>query len=153
GRDRRPRAQRFDATSLAAIALRATVVDGNVSSLGGTAGAAVIDGAVEHDPGADAGAQGRVKNIAVTNAGTPERFRQSGGIGVIVDARSHTERALGLGGEGEIAPAGYVRRIQHDTRLWIERARRADADAFHHTALVEQRGDRLADCRKSPGCI
>src|ERR1700733_12286332 len=67
--------QRFDAAKLAASAAGAAIVNRHVATLGGGTGAAVIDAAIEHNPGSDARADGGAKDISIAAARPPQSFR------------------------------------------------------------------------------
>ena len=70
--DRGAGGERLDAAELAAAAARSAVIDGHVSALGGAAGAAVIDLAVEDNAGADSGAERCVENVGVLPCPAPQ---------------------------------------------------------------------------------
>jgi hypothetical protein len=54
------------------------IVDGDVSAFGGGAGAAMIDPLIENNAGANASAEGSVKNRFVAFAGAPDGFGEAG---------------------------------------------------------------------------
>ncbi len=71
----------------------------------GGSGAAVIQAAVEDDAGADAGAEGGVEHIAIACARSPQRFGETGCIGVVVEFHRQRIQPLGLASQRKIAPA------------------------------------------------
>lgn len=91
-------AQGFDAAALSAAADWAVVVDGDVTTFGGAACAAVIDLAIENDAGSDAGAQRGVENVAIADACAPDGFGQGGGVAVVIHARGEAENAMDFSG-------------------------------------------------------
>src|SRR4029077_3269749 len=91
----------------------------------------VVDAPVEYDSGPDARAERGIKHVAKTYASAPDCFSESRGIRVIVNFRANVEGTLHLRGQGKIAPAGQIRRIQHYSANWIERSWRADTASRH----------------------
>lgn len=69
--DRRTRRQRLDAAQLAASTARAVIVDCVVTAFRGGAGAAMINAAIENNPGSNAGTDGGAENIAKAASRTP----------------------------------------------------------------------------------
>ncbi len=79
----------FDATSLAAIAQRAAIVDAHVPAFTRRSSLAVVYRVVEDDPASDSSADGRVENVAKPARRAPASFREGSSIGIVVD--SHRE--------------------------------------------------------------
>jgi len=100
-----------------------------VSAFRGTAGAPVINAAVENNSRPDPGAERGIEHVAKSHARAPDCFGQCRGIRVIVDLRTNVEGALHFRSQGKIPPAWQVRRIQDHTANWIERSGRANSDS------------------------
>jgi len=112
-----------------------------VAALCGAASPSVIDAPVENNSGADTGAERGIEDIAKSDACAPDGFGESGGVGVVVDFRSHVEDSLHFGGERKIVPARQVGRIQHDSTNGIERTGSANADSGERVAGLRLRGE------------
>ena len=154
-----PEARASMQPSLPHAAARAAIVDGDVAALRRRSGAAVIDAAIEHNPGADPSADRGAENVSITSARTPQGFCQCRGIAVIVDSNRQTISFRYSVGQREIAPARQVRRINHDAGPRIERARSADPDAgdsspgFRVAGRRADRVDRGSHSSQTGGCI
>ena len=105
------------------------VVDGHVPALGGAAGASVMDLAIQDDARSNAGAERGVEDVGVALARTPKDFGEPRRIGIVIHLRRDAKDAPGFGSQRESAPAGHVRRIEHDAGSGVQRAGRAQSDA------------------------
>src|SRR6266536_939775 len=83
--ERRPGGHRLQAAKVAAVARVAVGVDGHVPDLGAEPGASPVDAPVEHQPAADASADGQQHHVVAAGAGAVARLRPGGGVGVVVD--------------------------------------------------------------------
>src|ERR1700739_120094 len=103
--NRRTRRQRFDASALAAAAKRAMIVDAHVSTFAGGTSIAMVDAAVEHNAGANAGSDRGIENVIESAGRAPSSFREGGGVCVII----HFHGDAILGGDpvsqGKVPPA------------------------------------------------
>jgi len=116
-----------------------------VAAFRGASGATVVDAAVENNSRSDAGAEGGVEDVAKSDACAPDGFGESGGVGVVVDFRSHVEDSLHFGGERKIVPARQVGRIQHDSTNGIEWTGSANPDSGERVAGLRLRGEHRVD--------
>src|SRR6185312_9515416 len=120
--DRRTTRQNFNASRLAASANGPAVVNADVAALARRPGASMIDAPDEDDSGADTGSDSHINNIVVPAPGAPPDFRQRRRICIVVHLYRKIAPASDFCGKRKIPPAGNIRRINNDSRLWIERA-------------------------------
>ena len=99
-----------------------------MASFGGSSGATAVKAAIEDDPRTNSRADRRVEDVLVAAAGTPQSFRQSGGIGVVVYLHGYAIPARDLGGQRKITPARQIGWIDNHTGMGIQRTRRTDTN-------------------------
>jgi|SRR5579859_105723 len=76
--------ERLDASALAASALDSAKIDADVPAFARCSRSSVKDFSIEHNAGADSGSDGCVEDILKSVSCAPDRFRQSRGVGVVV---------------------------------------------------------------------
>src|SRR5581483_7894006 len=135
--------ERFDAAKLATFATRAAVVNTHMPAFAGSAGAGRVVLSIHQDGGSDPGTYCGVEDVSVTATGTPESLGQSGDIGIIIQFDGDPIDARHFCGQGEIAPAGQVWRIQHDAGFRIQRSRRTDSYALYQSGRSPGFRDQL----------
>src|ERR1700675_2085611 len=101
-----------------------------MSAFAGRSRASTINVSIQHDGGPDAGAHGDVEHFLITASGSPQRFRQPGSVGVVLNPDRHAISFAYLGTQRKISPAGEIRRVQHDSGLRVQRAGSADSDSL-----------------------
>src|SRR5207248_8759282 len=106
--------QGFDTAGLSASAARAAVVDGHVAAFCGGASASMIDASIKNNTGPDARAERGVEDIAVAATRAPQCFGKRGGIGIVIDLYRYAINLGDLRSKMKVAPAGKIRRIDHD---------------------------------------
>ena len=110
---------------------RAAIVDAHVAAFARGARVAVIDAAIENNAGANARSDRGVENVAEPAGRAPARFRQRGGVGVVVHFDGHAILRRDSLGQRKIPPAGKIRRIENHPGLRVEGPGGADADALN----------------------
>src|SRR5580692_4926085 len=121
-----------------------------MSTFARCASVAVVDAAIENDAGADARSNRGIEDVVKSTSRSPTGFGQSRGVGIVVYFNRHVIHLRDLVCQGKVAPAGKIRRIEHDTSFRVEWTRGADADAVKSAVRygccghgINRRGDRL----------
>ncbi len=135
--DRGTRRQCFNAAAFPAIAKRTAAIDPKMAAFRRSARSSMINAAVKNNSCTDTGTNARVKDVWIATACTPLGFRQSGGIGVVIDFNVDVIKTAHLLGQRVVMPDGEIWRIDDDAGVRIQRPRRAYANCFN---LILRRG-------------
>src|SRR5713226_7121246 len=129
--DRRTRRQRFDAAAFPTIAKRTAAVDSEMAAFPRGAGPSMINAAVKNDSCTDTGANACVKDVPIATPRAPLGFRQSRGIGVVIDPDMNVIKSPHLLGQRVVMPDREIWRIDDDPGMRIQWPWRANADCFN----------------------
>src|SRR6516164_3707868 len=101
-----------------------------------SAGATKIQLGVVGDRSAYTRANGGIEHALVAQAGSPQRFRQPGSVGVVVYVGRKVVGIPDFGGQRKISPARKIRRVQDCAALRIDRPGRDEANAADVSARI-----------------
>src|ERR1700685_2764578 len=145
-RYRWPSSQNFDAARLAASASRTVVIDTHMSTFARSAGTPVVNPLVAHYASANSSPDGRVEDVVKTAPRAPYGLGQRRRVGIVLDLYGHVIDFRHLRSEGEISPARNIGRIDDNSRMRVQRSRRADTNSTNPGAsfrvLGKEEGDR-----------
>src|SRR5260370_1629059 len=144
--DRRPCRQCFDAAAFPAIAKRTVSIGSEMPSFRGGTRSSMINASVKNDSCTDAGANAGIKDVSVATSRTPLGFRQSSGIGVVIDFDRNAIKTAHLLGQRVVMPDREIRRIYDDAGIRIQRPGRAYADGAK-TSWRRRVGEKTANRR------
>ena len=133
----------LQAAAVAAAADDPVGVDEHVAELARQAGAAAVQAAVEDQPGADAGGDLQVDEVARVAAGAERGLGERAEVRVVVDHHRDVEALAQLGGGGHADPARQDRGGADGAVALVDRARQAHAGADHGLARDARVGQRL----------
>jgi len=128
-RDRWAGAQCLHTSALAATTLWSAIIDRHVPALGSAPRSPVINLPIKYDSGSNAGTEGCVKNVPISNSGAPDSLSQPCRVAVIVHSRGKSKNTLYFRGQWKIPPTRYVGRIEDHSSRRIERTRRANSNS------------------------
>src|ERR1019366_6824195 len=126
--DGRTRRIRLETSIVAALAAATGRIDGGVTDLARGVARAVVELAVENQAAADPRTDRDADHVLRSPGGADPPFAERGAIRVVVERRAKPDIVRDPVAQREVVPA-EVRRGDHETRLAVERARAADADA------------------------
>ena len=145
--DRRSGRHCFDTSTLPAIADWPMDIDSDVTSFAGGPGPPVVNLSIEQNSRPHTGPDRRIEDISVAPSRAPLRFRQSSGIGVVVDPHVYLVKLAKLIGEWVILPDGEIGRVNDHAREWVQGARSTNPDGSKFWTFAGMREQRINCCR------
>src|SRR5688572_5854413 len=121
--------QGVQAAAPAALADQAVFVDGGVAELAGRAVGPAIQGAVENQPGSDAGSGVDEGDVLEPAGGAPGHLGQRAEVGVVVDQQGQLQHIVGGGPRVDVDPWFEGGGPAVDAGAPLDRAGNGHADA------------------------
>ncbi len=138
----------LETAARAAVTAGTCRVENDVSNFAGEPPGSTVEAPVDHNPATDAGAQGRVEEVARAPAGAKSELAKGGSAGVVFNVRGDAETLGHRGGEHQVAEARDVRRDDDLPLFGVDEPGCGDTGRGRGFA---GRGDRVREEFDDPG--